>query len=211
MDDAVASLLDFVAQLHARHDHPATPAEFATALGIRVLAGDEDSANAGPPALITYNRAYGLRRRFTLWHEVAHILMAWHGLEAELEGQFDEDAPRHLEAVANLTAGLLAIPRPLMREAVGQHGVTPAAVLHLKEHSRMSEGVALRRMVYDDPEASRAAAVITGPYVADVARLNCWLPFWRYDRVPPLALPHAHTHAIHGRRILAVWDGQSHG
>lgn len=210
MDDRVASVLDFAAALHARHDHAPTAAEFARALGIRLLAGPEDSANAGPPALITYNAALGLRtRRFSLWHEVAHILMGWHGIEAEYEHAFgQEEARPYLERVANLLAGLLAVPRPLMQDALGRYGVSTGAILHLQHASRASEAVCLRRLIFDDPHASRAAAVFYGPYVADVAQLNYRLPFARYSRVPEphITAPEAELRRVRGTRVLAVWE-----
>ncbi|KEF35514.1 hypothetical protein RDMS_01815 [Deinococcus sp. RL] len=210
MDERVASVLDFAASLHARHDHPATVLEFARALRIHLLAGEVDSANAGPPCLITYNAALGLRsRRFSLWHEVAHILMVWHGIEQEYEADYGDEARRYLEPIANLVAGLLAVPRPLMREATERYGITPATILHLQQASRASEAVCLRRLTFDDLGASRAAAVFSGSYVTDVSALNYRLPFWRYSRVPEpaLLLRGGSLQRVRPARVLAVWEG----
>lgn len=207
----MADLLDFGAELHARHDYPATAAAFARALGIHLIPGDEDTANAGPPALITYNAAFGLhRRRFSLWHELAHVVMAWHGIEADYEEWLGEElAQVPLENIANLLAGLFMVPRPVMKEATEKYGLTPAAILHMQHVTGMSEAVCLRRFTYDDLSASRAAAIFYGPYVADLATFRYKLPFGRYSRVPEPALvtPDAALQRVRGTRVIGVWEG----
>jgi hypothetical protein len=99
------------------------------------------------------------------------------------------------------------VPRPLLREAVARHGVTAAAILYLHERSGMSESVCLRRLIYDELQGSRAAAVFHGSIVADVASHNFKLPFGRYARVPEpaISLPAASLHLVRGQRVLAVW------
>lgn len=211
VNDRLASLLDFGAELHAHHDYPATPVKFAQATGIRLIAGTEESANAGPPAIITYNAARGShRRRFSLWHEMAHVLMGWHGIDADFDVWPDEmEGQVAREQAANLLAGLLMVPRPAMREALDLYGPSPAAILHLQDRTGMSEGVCLRRFTLDDLEASRAAAVFLGSHVADVSAHNYPLPFWRGARVPEPALLRGRPalHLIRKTRVLAVWEG----
>lgn len=211
MDDRVASLLDFGAKLHAQYDHPGTPVKFAQATGIRLLAGEEESANAGPPAIITYDERRGLhRQRFSLWHEIAHVLMGWHGIDADFDlWHGEQEAGLLREQTANLLAGLLMVPRPAMREALELYGHTPGAILHLQDRTGMSEGVCIRRFALDDLEASRAAAVFIGSHVADVAAHNYRLPFWRYSRVPEPALltQGGSMCLVRKTRVLAVWEG----
>lgn len=211
MDSRTASLLDFGAEFHARLDYPETPVRFAQAAGIRLIAGDEESANAGTPAVITYNGALGLHRyRFSLWHEIAHVLMGWHGIDRDFDyWPGEEDGRIQREQTANLLAGLLMVPRPAMREALALYGATPGAILHLQLRTRMPEGVCLRRFTLDDLTASRAAAVFVGSHVADVAAHNYRLPFWRHSRVlePGLLGGGAVTCRIRKTRVLAVWEG----
>lgn len=210
MDNQVASLLDYAARLHACHDHPASPTAFARALGIRLIPGLDDSSNGGPPAIITYDVRYGLnRRRFTLWHELAHVVMAWHGIDAEYEAEWGEAAHAPLENLANLVAGLFMVPRPVMAQATERYGLTAGTVMHLAQVTKLSEAVCIRRFAFDDLNASRAAALFYGPYVADVATLNYRLPFERYSRVPEpgLIVPDASLRRVRGSRVIGVWEG----
>lgn len=210
MDERLASLLDFGADLQAKHDYPRTPAAFARATRIRLVPGTEDSANAGPPAVVTYNTRFGLSyRRFSLWHEVAHVLMGWHGIDADFEFWLDEgDGEVMREKTANQLAGLLMVPRPFMTRALKAYGFTPAAVLELQELSGMSEAICLRQLVHHDPHASRAAAVFLGSQVVDVTMNNYRVPFKRYERVPEPALTvrHAKLQTVRKARLMAVWE-----
>jgi len=119
MDDQVIYLLDVGAKLYAKHNYPPTPFELGAALGIRMIAGDEDSANAGPPAVITYNRRHISKKRWPLWHEIAHVVSAWYGVEQDLQDALGlERAGPRIEAIADLLAGLFAVPAPLVQEAI---------------------------------------------------------------------------------------------
>lgn len=211
MDERLASVLDFTADLQARHDHPATPRAFARALGIRLVAADEDSANAGPPAVVTYNARYGLsRRRFSLWHEMAHVVMGWHGIDTEFDewvGDIDREHAR--EQMASIIAGQLMVPRRAVTDALKQHGWTGAAVLHMRRVTGMSEPVCVRRLVSHDVKASRAAAVFIGRQVVDVATWNYRVPLQRYERIPEPAQQLEGIQLSHmGRgRIIGLWEG----
>lgn len=211
MDSRVSDLLDFGAALHAQHDHPDHPLVFAARLKIKLLEADEDSANPGPPAVITYNARRGVNRnRFSLWHEVAHVLMGWHGIDRDLDNWKGEGSGEQArEQAANLLAGLLMVPPTAVREATDLYGDTPAAILHMQERTGMSERVCLRRFTFADLDASRAAAVFIGPTVADVASVNYRLPFRRYDRIPEPALnvEHARLQLVRKSRVIAVWEG----
>lgn len=186
MRDATAAFLAFLRDEHARCSHETDPQRLAERLGIRVVHGRGNHASAGPPAVIVLGPdAYLARRRFTLHHEIAHVLMQRAGLEQAIEEEVDqEDADVHVEAVANYGGGVLLLPDPLVNRTVRRYGETARAVLELSKLSGSSLAVALRRYVHLDEDASRAAFVMSGSYVADVAAHNYLLPFWRYDRLP---------------------------
>ena len=98
------------------------------------------------------------------------------------------------------------MPQPLLYEAHKRYGDSPEAILHLTQNGRASLGAAMRRHVYSDPYARRAAFVVSGNYIADAASANLWLPFWRYDRVPePVeTVPDAELLQIGPRRTLGT-------
>lgn len=211
MQDMVAGLLDYAAELQAAHNHPASPLRFARATGIRMLPSDEDSANAGPPAVVTYNARLGVgRRRFALWHEIAHVLMGWHGIDAEFD-EWPDDYSGEIarEQVANQLAGLLMVPRPVMAAARRRYGFSSAMILDLEDRTGMSGAVCLRRAIFDEVGASRAGAVLVGSQVVDVAAQNYRLPIYRYSRVPEpaLSLEGADLKLTRKSRVIAVWEG----
>ncbi len=187
MFEPVSTFVTYLQETHERFGYETDFNRLAHQLGIIVLPGRYNSATAGPPGIITIQHAeFGARRSFTSQHELSHILMQRCGVEAELVrhfGDYDEAEP-HIEALANYGAGLLLMPEPLYVQAVGLHGHTPEAILHLQQHSLASLQAALRRYVYAEPDERRAAFRTSGSYIADVAALNCTLPFWRWDRVP---------------------------
>lgn len=212
MDGLFASLLDYGAELHAKHNHPRSPAQFARALGIKLIPSDEDSANAGPPAFVTYNERLGLSpQRFSLWHEMAHVVMGWHGIDAEFDHWADEmEGAVAREQAANLLAGVFMVPRNIVREALRKYGATPAAIQHLQFKSGMSEGVCIRRYLHNDLEGSRAVAVFVGSQVVDVAALNFRVPLKRYARMPEPGLVlegNPKLRRVGKARVMAVWEG----
>ena len=210
MDERLASVLDFTADIQARHNHPATPRAFARALGIRLVAADEDSANAGPPAVVTYNARFGLgRRRFSLWHEMAHVMMGWHGIDADLDTWIGEaDRERLREQMASIIAGQLMVPRRVVADALKEHGWSGAAVVHMRRVTGMSEPVCVRRLVSHDVKASRAAAVFVDRQVVDVASWNYRVPLLRYERIPEPAqqLEGIRLSQLRKGRVIGLWE-----
>ncbi|GAA0508738.1 ImmA/IrrE family metallo-endopeptidase [Deinococcus depolymerans] len=210
MDARLASLLDFAAELQARHDHPSSPRAFAQALGIRLIEGDEDSANAGPPAVVTYNARYGLgRRRFSLWHEMAHVIMGWHGIDADFDswvGEMDREQLR--EQAASILAGQLMVPRLVVTDALREHGWTGTAVMHMRTMTGMSESVCLRRLISHEISGSRAAAVFVDRQVVDVATWNYRVPLRRYERIPEPAnqLEGVRLSRMSKGRVIGLWE-----
>jgi len=210
MDEHVTYLLDFGAKLYAKHDFPPTPFELAAALGIRMIPGDEDSANAGPPAVITYSTRHLSKVRWPLWHEIAHVVSAWYGIEQDLQDALGVDrASKRIEDIADLLAGLFAVPAPLVRHAVHMFGVTTTAVLYVAEKGNVTPAVALRRVIYHDLTASRAGAILVGSHVIDLAAQNYRLPFVQGERIPEahISLPGADLRLFKRSAVLAIWDG----
>ena len=159
----------------------------ATQWAFLLSRGLSTSPALGRRAYILLRRGeYPPRRTFSGLHEVGHILLKQSGIEGEIirRAENHEEALLYIEGFANLAASLLLMPQPLLYEAHKRHGDSPEAILHLTQNGRASLGAALRRHVYSDPYARRAAFVVSGNYIADAASANLWLPFWRYDRVP---------------------------
>ena len=198
MRDATRSFLSYIASEHARHDHQHDPWTLAHDLGIRVIPGKQNRGSAGPPAVITLARDTSKpRQRYTLHHEISHVLMQRAGLETDILAEVDEeDSEDHLERVTDYAASLLLMPAPLVEQLVHQHGHAPVLIPELARVAQASLAAAMRRYVYADADAHRAAFVTSGSYIADVAACNYWLPFWLYDRVPEVTLSHPEVAAL---------------
>ena len=198
MRDATRSFLSYVESEHARQDHQHDPWALAQGLGIRVIPGTLNRGSAGPPAVITLARdASKTRQRFTLHHEISHVLMQRLGLEDDILAEVDEDdADEHLERVTDYAASLLLMPAPMVEQLVLAHDHAPALIPDLALRAQASLAAAMRRYVYADADAHRAAFVVHGSYIADVAACNYRLPFWLYDRVPEVTLAHPEVAAV---------------
>ena len=210
--DLAEQFASYVEKEHRRFNHETEFHALAAAMGILVRPGRFNAATSGPPRLITLNAdQYTPRRNFSAQHEIGHILLTQSGIEQELESRFEtlEDADPYIEGFADLAASLLLMPQPLLEEAHKRYRDRPEAILHLTQEGRVSLGAALRRHVYADPHARRAAFVVSGNYIADVASANLWLPFWRYDRVPEvhIKVPDAELLPLHREKVLGtvVW------
>lgn len=136
--------------------------------------------------------------------------MGWHGIDADFDCWLNEgDGERMREQAANLLAGMLMVPRPMLKKAMKKHGFSANALLELQELSGMSEAVCLRQLVHHDQEASRAAAVFIGSQVFDLTTNNYRVPFKRWERIPEPALhiEHANMQLVRKTRLIAVWEG----
>lgn len=208
MREATWAYLTSIEHEHERCGYETDPWRLANAAGIHVIPGKQNRGSAGPPSVITLaHDLYLPRQRYTLHHEISHVLMQRLDLEDAIAEEVDpEDANAHIEAVTNYAASLLLMPRPLVEAAVFQEGDSPAAILQLAQLAQASLPAAMRRYVYADPDARRAAFVTSGSYIADVASCNCRLPFWRYDRIPEVTLQHPEVSAtsLSRGRVLGV-------
>lgn len=157
MRDASHAAIAYAVQQHARHDHETCPERLCAALGIRVIPGQENRAVDGPPSIITLRRdRYAPRQRFTMHHEIAHILIQRAGLEDAVLGEVDsDDAEGHLEAIASHIGAALLMPEPLVRASMRDWGDRPEVILSIQQGSGASFSAALLRYVTHDLQASR--------------------------------------------------------
>ena len=207
--DLAAQFAEQVKTEHARHGFETEFYALACSMSIMVKSGRFNAAYAGPPPLILLTPdQFTPRRNFTAHHEIAHILLRRSEIETELfrRAETQDEALIYIEAFANFGASLLLMPEPLVEEARLLHGDTPQAILHITQHGKASLGAALRRYVYSDLEARRAAFVVAGNYISDAAAANIWLPFWRYDRVSEIReqAPDAALFQIGPRHVLGT-------
>jgi IrrE N-terminal-like domain len=206
--DATRSFISYIEFEHARHDHQHDPSALAHDLGIRVIPSKLNRGSASPPAVITLARdASKPRQRYTLCHEISHVLMERAGLENDILAEVDEDdAEEHLERGTHYAASLLLMPRRMVEQVVRVHDHAPILILELVRTAQASLAAALRRYVYSDADAHRTAFVTHGSYIADVAACNYRLPFWLYVRVPEVTLSHPEVlaHSLGQGRVLGV-------
>ncbi|MCD0175510.1 hypothetical protein IHN32_06040 [Deinococcus sp. 14RED07] len=120
-----------------------------------------------------------------LRHEMAHVMLWWSGLEAEIVAEFgDEVGWNVIENLCNHAIPFLRIPQPLVDHVTAQHGVTAQAVREIQKLSGTPPDMAMCRLIYDDPQAARAAFITNGHFIQHVAQCNWGLPFSWLDRIP---------------------------
>ncbi|BDP44884.1 hypothetical protein DAETH_48530 (plasmid) [Deinococcus aetherius] len=192
---ATQAALSYATAEHAKYGYPG-PEEFAARLKVRIVPGVENRASHGPPSFITQTPdTYAPRQRFTIFHELSHILMQRCGLEDDIAAEVDaDDAELHLELVANHMAGLFLIPDPVVRHYIRVLDLTPAAVLAIQAAARASFAATIRRVVSAEGVDPCTIFLTGGSYVLDLASSDPYNRLSRYDRLPdPLArYPEAH-------------------
>lgn len=181
-----ADFFQFIKDTQAWTGHERHALKLARALEIRVRVGLLNRSNPeglhGPQIMVQpwyYGNSDMLR------HEVAHVMLWWSGLEAEIIHEFGHEAGwKVIENLCHQAIAFLRIPQPLVDDAVKKFGVTARAVQHLARQTGARPEVAMRRLVYDDPRALRAGFILNGTYVQEVAQCNWSLPFGWLDHVP---------------------------
>lgn len=120
-----------------------------------------------------------------LRHEMAHVMLWWSGLEAEIIEEYgDEIGWKVIENLCNHAIPFLRIPQPLVDHVTSQHGVTARAVREIQKLSGTPPNMAMCRLTYDDPQAARAAFITNGQFIQHVAQCNWSLPFSWLQQVP---------------------------
>lgn len=191
MRSATCAAIAFAKAEHARLGHPDDPEEFARGMGVKIIVGSDNYACDGPPSVISQTwDTYAPRQRFTIMHEMSHILMQRGGFEDDIMAEVDlDDAEEHLELVANHIAGALLIPDYLIQHYIKEYGFSPLAVLAVQATARVSFAATSRRMVTFDEDRPATIFLCGESYVLDVASSSPWNRIRRYDRMPdPRAL-----------------------
>ncbi|WP_412027870.1 ImmA/IrrE family metallo-endopeptidase [Deinococcus yunweiensis] len=208
MRDCTQDAIAYALREHARVGHLTDPERLAHALGVRVVPGARNSATHGPPSVITLRRdIYAPRQRFTMHHELSHILIQRAGLQDSIRAEVDDDdSAAHLEAVTNHIASLLVMPDAMIRAALALYGLTPETVLLVRDAGRVSLAAAMRRVIHAQERPSTAWLSV-GTHVHDVASSDPYNRLTRYQRLPDAraALPDAALLALPGQaRLLGV-------
>lgn len=211
---ASEAAIAFGEQEHARLGYPSTPEEFARGLGVRLIVGSDNFASNGPPSVVSQTPdRYAPRQRFTIFHELAHVLTQRGDFEADIMAEVDDDdAEDHLEAVVNHMAGLFLIPAPLVQQTIMTFGFTPQAILQLRREAGASLAATSRRMLAYERDIPRTIFLSGETYVLDVASSSPWNRIRRYDRLPDpqIKFPEAQLATIKlpssGRKTLGIID-----
>lgn len=187
LDQLPADFIGYIKKLQALTGNEAHAYRLARALQIRVRMGlyNYTLPESWPDPLIVLQPWYFGWSNDVMRHEMAHIMLWWSGLEAQILAAYGpEDGWPLVEKLCNQAVAFLHITPPMLQEAVTQHGISAQAVLHLQKISGASTSTALRRLIYDVPEAERAGFITSGKHISEVALCNLNLPFSWLERVP---------------------------
>ncbi|RJF72806.1 hypothetical protein D3875_15910 [Deinococcus cavernae] len=208
-----ADFIGYVKALQAHAGHEPHAYRLARALQLRVRVGLHNYClpEAQPDPLIVVQPWYFAWSNDVLRHEMAHVMLWWSGLESHILALYGPEAGwTVIERLCQQAVAFLHIPPPMLQDAVQRHGVSAQAVLHLQKQSGASLSTALRRLIYDTPDAQRAGFLTSGAYIRAVAQCNLILPFGWLDRVPePLirfpTTSRVTTVRLHARGLVGVW------
>ncbi|UQN06327.1 ImmA/IrrE family metallo-endopeptidase [Deinococcus sp. QL22] len=195
MRRATNQAIAFALKQHEAVNHIVEPEPLAKAWGVIIIPGKANRATNGPPSVITLKRdTYAPRQRFTMHHELGHIMIQRAGLEEAIKGEVDaEDAQDHLEMVASYIGSLLVMPDPLVRRAFDRYGVTPQTVLDLQSSARVSFAAASRRIALAHTDEPTTIFLSGATTVLDVASTHPRSSLRPYSRLPDprASFPHA--------------------
>ncbi|MCS7057784.1 MAG: ImmA/IrrE family metallo-endopeptidase [Meiothermus sp.] len=150
-----------LARTYRRAQAPLTPARLVDGVGVRLAYGrlPEGRFGAWMPEqnlILLDPQAPPRRQRFTLAHEVMHLLIQQdHDLLSELhEAYAGGELERELEALCNLGAAEMLLPGEVVDAAIARRGQSPRLVLELAEQHKVSEEVAIIAMAERGPVPS---------------------------------------------------------
>ena len=199
--------MNYVRNVHEYLGHETDPWVIARRLNLEVVPG-EFSGLCGMVITLAREDYYSRRAPGILRHELAHHLLVLSGCEDQLlrlAGSYEDGLPT-IENLCYHAALILQIPEPLLKRAQAECGNTPQALVRLAALAEVSVVDALYRWVYAEVGAQRAAWIIRGKTVVEVARSGDWLPFWFRSEVddPCEELPNALLYALEGHDTLGV-------
>lgn len=181
--DPIATMISDVKLMLEEMDYP-PPYVVARELDIPVFSGPIAAFTFGPPPSISLpDNLRGFYRSYTLAHEIAHALMQWRGIDAELLAYYaPECAHSNQEALANHVAGLMCVPKPFFDSTLKRNGFSPTAMIHLSQSLGAPLETVMARTVYEDESYHRAALFFKRGYVHSFAS-TFWLEVQYYDYI----------------------------
>ncbi|MFB9994110.1 hypothetical protein ACFFLM_19305 [Deinococcus oregonensis] len=211
-----ALYIQFVKDIQAYLEHEPNSYKALHRLGIHVRMGRDNYVitQSKPPVVYLQPWFYGYNNE-TVEHEYGHILLAWSNIESQMIQEYGsrEAAQPFIESLCEQALPFLRITQPMVDEAVRRYGVTSRAVVFLMLKAKARPEVALRRLIYDHPNAERAGFITSGNYIREVARCNLGLPFSWLERVPepsawfPSDIPVSFTRIPHTHNLIGVVAG----
>ncbi|MFB9991267.1 hypothetical protein ACFFLM_04640 [Deinococcus oregonensis] len=178
--------VNYIKQLQRHIKHESHALKVARALDMKVRMGilNRSYLVEGADACIVV-QPWWYGNSDMVRHEVAHVMLWWSGLEAEVIEEFGPELGwKVVENLCHHAIAFLRCTQPMVDEAVKRYGVTSRAGLHLRKLSGAPPEMAMRRLVYDDPRELRAGFILIGDRVSEVAQCNWSLPFGWLEYVP---------------------------
>lgn len=153
--DYQSIFLHAICDMHEHMKYTLCEEEIARFCDIRIIEGKTNEGGSGPPSIVQYvNTRSGQRNRFSILHEIAHVIMQRMNLEEPLIKQGVArglDGMGFVEATANKAASLLLIPDTSIESATIFWGYHANAVLDLSDTCNASlEATAYRWANCDD-------------------------------------------------------------
>lgn len=135
--DYQSIFLHAICDMHEHMKYTLCEEEIARFCDIRIIEGKTNEGGSGPPSIVQYvNTRSGQRNRFSILHEIAHVIMQRMNLEEPLIKQGVArglDGMGFVEATANKAASLLLIPDTSIESATIFWGYHANAVLDLSD------------------------------------------------------------------------------
>lgn len=199
--------MNYVRHVMEYFGHEVDVWKIAHLLNLEIKVGPRNYL-VGRTIFVTREDYYSKRAARIIRHEIAHHLIRLSGGEDQilyLRGCYEEGLPT-VENLCYHAALVLQIPEPLLLQAHAEMGNTPECILRIAELAGVSVIDALYRWVYAEVGAKRAAWIIRGSTVVEVAQSGNWLPFWKYSEVedPCDELPNALLYPLAAQETLGV-------
>lgn len=200
--------MNYVKRVHEHLGHETDAWKLAHLLDLPVRIGLTNTL-IGRTIFLKREDFYSARAQKIIRHEIGHHIIRLSGGEDEilyLQGSYEEGLPT-LENLCYHAELILRVPEPMLWRAHAELGNTPAAIVRMAELSGAPVVDALYRWVYAEVGGQRAAWIIRGCTVIEVAKSgDDWLPFWRLAEVPDVLeeIPNALLYPLCERETLGV-------
>ena len=207
MHHVEVNFVNYVKHVDLYVGHEPDAWKLARKLGLTVKPGDESGLD-GKVITVKRHLYRTSHAQPIIRHEIGHYLLQLSNTEDEilnLRNSYEEGLPS-IEKLCYHAALILHIEDKHLEQAHAEHGNTPEAIVRVAELAEVSVVEALYRWVYAQPGCRRAAWIIRGRMVVEVAQSGDWLPFWRYSEVhdPTEELPNALLYPLAAQETLGV-------